>query len=65
MKTTKLIEIDGRTYKIIIEQITKDKCKCGCGKDADGRKLYFNDACRQRACRARKRKINNKIMERI
>ena len=68
LKTTKQIVVDGITYQIQITQLTADKCKCGCGKDTEGRKLYTNDACRQRACRARKidklsTKIINKALE--
>ena len=49
-----IIEVDGKSYKVEIEPIEKNKCKCGCGKAIGKNKKYYNGACRSRAYRLRK-----------
>ncbi len=56
------IKVDGIHYKVFIEQITFDRCACGCGQDISGRQTYKNSTCRKRAERSRKNDLVKKII---
>lgn len=53
-KKSQIIKVDNKSYRVNIQEITKEKCACGCGKKRKGLSMYAENACRTRAWRRRK-----------
>lgn len=52
------VDVDGKLYKVTIEQISKDLCICGCEKPtATVKSQYASDACRKRISRRNKKEV--------
>jgi hypothetical protein len=52
---------DGIEYKIVIEKIDYNLCRCGCGEKVIGKLKYINNTHKNRVYRAKKIKINRHI----
>lgn len=54
IKEKQILNLDGKTYKVLIEEISKDKCICGCGEPrTTSKSKYASATCRTRYYRSK------------